>query len=64
MSSEFASSLMKMVERIEYWEEILGFKLGEDAMRDDVDEYVKLTFAKELKTPQVMAKILGSKQKE
>lgn len=57
--------MRETVERIEYWENILDFQLGTDAFdSNDIDAYVKEAFADELKKPEVMARILGSRQKE
>jgi len=57
--------LVDLVARVQYWEEMLGFtltQLGTDW--ENVDEFVKEHYAENLKEPEVMARILGSKQKE
>lgn len=34
----------------------------DNSSADDIDDYVKTTYAEELKLPEIMAKILGSKE--
>ena len=60
--TEITNKLRWMVERVEYWEYVLGFTLhdlGDDWLK--VDEYVKEHYADKLKEPEVMARILGGK---
>jgi len=65
LSQAEIQSLIKTVKKMEYWEKILGLKLGEEAMlAEDIDKYIIKTYAKELRTPEVMARILGGKQED
>lgn len=61
--------LKKRNEKCGYWRKILGepnFPLLETyadvlGFLDNIDKYVKVKYAAELKSPEIMAKILGEK---
>ena len=65
MASKGAAQYLK---RAEYWADVLGMGLG--AFLDlangngyDLDAWVKIKYAEQLKTPEVMARFLASKNK-
>lgn len=61
-NKETIIKLMLIIDQLDYWEYILDEKLPDNMIDSEyIDDYVKTIYAEKLKTPEVMARILGEK---